>query len=74
VSISSHDDALSGKTWRTVLQSFRTKTFLTQIDVFSAKTASELCGKKDRQVLQLRGFLASLSRKAVILSEAKNLH
>ena len=34
------------KIWRTVLQSFRTKIFLTQADGFLAKTASELCGKE----------------------------
>src|SRR5579863_1150899 len=47
-SISSLHDALPGETWRTVLQSFRTKIFLTQTDGFSAKTASELCGKEDQ--------------------------
>jgi type IV secretory pathway TraG/TraD family ATPase VirD4 len=52
-SISSLHDALPGETWRTVLQAFRTKIFLTQTDGFSAKTASELCGKEDRQVSQL---------------------
>jgi len=55
-SISSLHDALPGETWRTVLQSFRTRIFLTQTDGFSAKTPSELCGKEDRQVLQLPGF------------------
>ena len=40
-------DALPGESWRTLLQSFRTKIFLTQTDGFSAKTASELCGKED---------------------------
>ncbi|MGD0129252.1 MAG: TraM recognition domain-containing protein [Terriglobia bacterium] len=47
-SISSLHDALPGETWRTVLQAFRTEIFLTQTDVFSAKTASELCGKEDQ--------------------------
>jgi len=31
-----------------VLQSSRTKILRTQTDVFSAKTASELCGKEDQ--------------------------
>ena len=47
-SISSLYDALPAETRRIVLQSFRTKIFLTQTDVFSAKTASELCGKEDQ--------------------------
>jgi len=53
-SISSLDDALPGETWRTVLQAFRTKIFLTQTDGFSAKTASELCGKEDRRSYNCR--------------------
>jgi hypothetical protein len=51
-SISSLHDALPGETWRTVLQAFRTKIFLTQTDGFSAKTASELCGKEDQYLRQ----------------------
>jgi hypothetical protein len=47
-SISSLHSALPGETWRTVLQSFRTKIFLTQTDEFSAKSASELCGREDQ--------------------------
>ncbi len=47
-SMSSLRDALPGETWRTVLQSFRTKIFLTQTDGFSAKEASDLCGKEDQ--------------------------
>jgi len=51
-SISSLHDNLPGKTWRTVLQSFRPKIFLTQTDLFSARTASELCGKEGESELQ----------------------
>jgi TraM recognition site of TraD and TraG len=47
-SISSLRSALPGETWRTLLQTFRTKIFLTLADDFSAKTASELCGREDR--------------------------
>ncbi len=47
-SISSLRSALPGDSWRTLLQTFRTKIFLTLSDDFSAKTASELCGREDR--------------------------
>ena len=47
-SISSLYDALPAETRRIVLQSFRTKIFLTLTNVFSAQTASELCGKEDQ--------------------------
>jgi len=39
---------LPGDSWRTLLQTFRTKIFLSLSDDFSAKTASELCGREDR--------------------------
>ncbi len=44
-SISSLKSALPGEAWRTLLQTFRTKIFLTLSDDFSAKIASELCGQ-----------------------------
>jgi hypothetical protein len=47
-SISSLKSALPGDSWRTLLQTFRTKIFLTLSDDFSARTASELCGKEDQ--------------------------
>jgi TraM recognition site of TraD and TraG len=47
-SISSLKSALPGDTWRTLLQTFRTKIFLALSDDFSAKTASELCGREDK--------------------------
>src|ERR1700719_4206538 len=47
-SISSLRSALPAESWRTLLQTFRTKIFLTLSDDFSAKTASELCGREDR--------------------------
>src|SRR5215813_15575439 len=47
-SLSSLRSALPGDSWRTFLQTFRTKIFLTLSDDFSAKIASELCGREDR--------------------------
>jgi hypothetical protein len=47
-SISSLKSTLPGETWRTLLQTFRTKIFLALSDDFSAKTAAELCGREDQ--------------------------
>jgi hypothetical protein len=47
-SISSLKSALSGDGWRTLLQTFRTKIFLSLSDDFSAHTASVLCGREDQ--------------------------
>jgi TraM recognition site of TraD and TraG len=47
-SISSLKSALPRESWRTLLQTFRTKIFLSLSDDFSARTASELCGREDR--------------------------
>jgi TraM recognition site of TraD and TraG len=47
-SVSSLKSVLPGETWRTLLQTFRTKIFLALSDDFSARTASELCGREDR--------------------------
>src|ERR1700674_4092411 len=47
-SISSLKSALPGDTWRTLLQTFRTKIFMALSDDFSARTASELCGREDK--------------------------
>jgi len=47
-SVSSLKSALPGDTWRTLLQTFRTKIFLALSDDFSARTASELCGREDQ--------------------------
>jgi hypothetical protein len=46
-SISSLRSTLSGESWRTLLQTFRTKIFLSLSDDFSAETASRLCGKEE---------------------------
>lgn len=47
-SISSLKSALPGDSWRTLLQTFRTKIFLSLSDDFSAKTASDICGREDQ--------------------------
>jgi len=48
-SISSLRSALPGEeSWRTLLQCFRTRLFLATSDEFTARTAAELCGRKDR--------------------------
>lgn len=47
-SISSLKSTIPGESWRTLIQTFRTKIFLSLSDDFSAKTASELCGKEDQ--------------------------
>src|ERR1700733_15348265 len=47
-SISSLRSALPGESWRTLLQTFRTKIFLSLSDDFSARTASDLCGKEEQ--------------------------
>jgi hypothetical protein len=47
-SISSLRSALPGESWRTLLQTFRNKIFLSLSDDFSARTASELCGREDQ--------------------------
>jgi len=47
-SISSLRSALpSDESWRTLLQCFRTKVFLATSDEFTARTAADLCGKRD---------------------------
>jgi hypothetical protein len=47
-SISSLKTTLPGEAWRTLLQTFRTKIFLSLSDDFSAKIASELCGQDEK--------------------------
>jgi len=47
-SISSLRSSVPGEAWRTLLQTFRTKIFLSLSDDFSARTASELCGREDQ--------------------------
>ena len=46
-SISSLRSTVSGEAWRTLLQTFRTKIFLSLSDDFSARVASDLCGRDE---------------------------
>jgi hypothetical protein len=47
-SISSLKSTLAGESYRTLLQTFRTKIFLALSDDFSTRFASELCGREDK--------------------------
>ena len=47
-SISSLRSALPGESWRTLLQTFRTRIFLTLSDEVSCRQASEACGQAER--------------------------
>lgn len=47
-SLSSLRSTLPGESWRTLVQTFRTKIFLTLADDFTAKTASELSGREEQ--------------------------
>jgi len=47
-SMSSLRSTLPGESWRTLVQTFRTKVFLALADDFTAKAASDLCGKDDQ--------------------------
>jgi hypothetical protein len=47
-SISSLKSTLSGESYRTLLQAFRTKIFLALSDDFSTRFASDLCGREDQ--------------------------
>src|SRR4029077_17394569 len=51
-SISSLRSALPGETWRSLLQTFRTNILPSMSDDFSARVASDLCGKDERLVPQ----------------------
>ena len=47
-SLSSLRSALPGESWRTLLQTFRTRIFLALSDDFSARVASDLCGREEQ--------------------------
>ena len=47
-SISSLKSATRGDAWKTLLQSFRTRVFLTSADPDTSKAASEMCGTVER--------------------------
>ncbi|MDT9121377.1 TraM recognition domain-containing protein, partial [Escherichia coli] len=46
-SISSLRSTLPGESWRTLLQAFRSKLFLSLSDDFSCKVATDLCGREE---------------------------
>jgi hypothetical protein len=66
-SISSLRSALPGESWRTLLQTFRTKIFLSLSDDFSAKTASDLCGREDYR-FDMKTFMELRNAQSVILA------
>jgi type IV secretory pathway TraG/TraD family ATPase VirD4 len=47
-SLSSLRSTLPGESWRTLFQTFRTKIFLSLSDDFSARVASDLCGRAEQ--------------------------
>ena len=47
-SISSLKSATRGEAWKTLLQSFRTRIFLTSADADTSRAASEMCGTVER--------------------------
>ncbi len=63
-SISSIRSTCPGESWRTLLQTFRTKIFLSLSDDFSARTASELCGKEEQ--LKLNYSISEHGQDAVL--------
>src|SRR5439155_1120692 len=85
-SFSSLKSTLPGETWRTLVQTFRTKVFLTLSDDFSAKAASGLCGREERlkagynfsesghdaHISLLTGKAVSLGEKALLVA-VKNI-
>jgi len=63
-SISSLRSTLPGESWRTLLQTFRTKIFLALSDDFSARTASDLCGKEEQ--LKLNYSISETGQDAAV--------
>ena len=47
-SVSSLKSATRGEAWKTLLQAFRTRIFLTSADADTSKAASEMCGSVER--------------------------
>jgi hypothetical protein len=86
-SLSSLRSVLPGESWRTLVQTLRTKVFLTLSDDFSAKFASDLCGKaeqlrpqysmsesgQDARVSVLTG-LSTAQRSSVTASRGYHVH
>jgi len=55
-SVSSLKDALPNEGFKTLMQTFRTKVFLTTSDPDTARFASEICGKADKTKISGRAF------------------
>jgi hypothetical protein len=86
-SLSSLRSVLPGESWRTLVQTLRTKVFLALSDDFSAKFASDLCGKveqlrpqysmsesgQDARVSVLTG-LSTAHRSSVTASRGYHVH
>ena len=73
-SISSLRSTLSGEAWRTLLQTFRTKIFLSLSDDFSTRTASDLCGKEEQFKLNFSLSESGQDAKVSILTGRSVAH
>jgi hypothetical protein len=69
-SLSSLRAVLPGETWRALFQQLRTRIFLTLSDDFTAKTASELCGRTE-QLVRSYNVSESAQRAGVSWLDAK---
>ena len=69
-SISSIRSVVQGETWRTLLQTLRTKIFLSLSDESSAKIASEMCGQVARMKASV-SFNESSAKAGVSLLSGK---
>jgi hypothetical protein len=67
-SVSSLKSALPGDTYKTLLQTFRTKIFLGLSDEFSTKWASELCGREDKPHVSYNVSESSQDAKVSLLT------
>ena len=70
-SVSSLKDALPNEGFKTLMQTFRTKIFLTTADPDTARFASEICGKVDKTMLQLN--LWSCSKHSPLFGFAEHM-
>jgi TraM recognition site of TraD and TraG len=73
-SISSLRSALPGETWRTLLQTFRTKIFLSLSDDFSARVASDLCGRDEQLKLSYNFSESGQDARVSILTGRATAH
>jgi len=73
-SISSLRSALSGEAWRTLLQTFRTKIFLALSDDFTAKVASDLCGRDEQLKLSYNFSESGQDARVSVLTGRATAH